>query len=419
MRCARAALRCPSSIVTRAGAASRAGLSHAPAQRASSAHALTSERQARRPRCPQVGGHLLRNNIITLREIVRSQSEPSGARLAAPQRGRRRLGQWGLPACCCAGLGAAAACTCGLALAAGGAAPGLPVFPSPHHILAPTSLRAAAPARAGHKSNNDKGSIYMVFDYMEHDMTGLLQRVNLSGRHFKPAEVRRWGALGAGEEGGAGTQGGGAGRGPSARRPSSPARPGPGRPFVTGRRWACLPCPSLPLGMHFAASQPAHPLIFQPPTRRPPCPPRPPRPPRPQLKCILKQLFYGLALLVQKKILHRDLKNSNLLLNNRVRRAGGRAGAPRSSGQGVGDRWTAGARCRLLIAKQASLCPSLAATIVLARMGELILAAMLCAHTAAPAPRCRCRRASSRLRTLAWRATWPRRGSRRTGARGA
>lgn len=38
----------------------------------------------------------------------------------------------------------------------------------------------------------------------------------------------------------------------------------------------------------------------------------------PQLKCILKQLFCGLALLQNKKILHRDLKNSNLLLNNKA-----------------------------------------------------------------------------------------------------
>jgi hypothetical protein len=44
-------------------------------------------------------------------------------------------------------------------------------------------------ACAGHKSNNEKGSIYMVFDYMEHDMTGLLQRVNLTGRSYTPAQV--------------------------------------------------------------------------------------------------------------------------------------------------------------------------------------------------------------------------------------
>jgi len=43
---------------------------------------------------------------------------------------------------------------------------------------------------AGHKSNNEKGSIYMVFDYMEHDMTGLLQRQHLLGRKFEEAQVR-------------------------------------------------------------------------------------------------------------------------------------------------------------------------------------------------------------------------------------
>ncbi len=29
----------------------------------------------------------------------------------------------------------------------------------------------------------------MVFDYMEHDMTGLLQRVNLTGRHYTIPQV--------------------------------------------------------------------------------------------------------------------------------------------------------------------------------------------------------------------------------------
>ena len=29
---------------------------------------------------------------------------------------------------------------------------------------------------AAHKCNNYKGSIYMVFDYMDHDMTGLVER---------------------------------------------------------------------------------------------------------------------------------------------------------------------------------------------------------------------------------------------------
>lgn len=30
---------------------------------------------------------------------------------------------------------------------------------------------------AAHKCNNFKGSIYMVFDYMDHDMTGLMERL--------------------------------------------------------------------------------------------------------------------------------------------------------------------------------------------------------------------------------------------------
>ena len=33
-------------------------------------------------------------------------------------------------------------------------------------------------ACAAHKANNFKGSIYMVFDYMDHDMTGLMERVH-------------------------------------------------------------------------------------------------------------------------------------------------------------------------------------------------------------------------------------------------
>ena len=44
-------------------------------------------------------------------------------------------------------------------------------------------LRAAA-----HKCNNFKGSIYMVFDYMDHDMTGLMER---KGYKFKPEQARR------------------------------------------------------------------------------------------------------------------------------------------------------------------------------------------------------------------------------------
>jgi cyclin-dependent kinase 12/13 len=32
--------------------------------------------------------------------------------------------------------------------------------------------------RAVHKVNNYKGSIYMVCDYMDHDLTGLMERRN-------------------------------------------------------------------------------------------------------------------------------------------------------------------------------------------------------------------------------------------------
>lgn len=35
-----------------------------------------------------------------------------------------------------------------------------------------------------------------------------------------------------------------------------------------------------------------------------------------QAKCYLRQLFCGLLLLHNKKVLHRDLKNANLLVNN-------------------------------------------------------------------------------------------------------
>ena len=35
--------------------------------------------------------------------------------------------------------------------------------------------------------------------------------------------------------------------------------------------------------------------------------------PRPQVKCYLRQLFSGLALLEINEVLHRDLKNANLV----------------------------------------------------------------------------------------------------------
>ncbi|KAL4442464.1 hypothetical protein ABPG77_005048 [Micractinium sp. CCAP 211/92] len=74
-----------------------------------------------------------------------------------------------------------------------------------------------------HRANNFKGSIYMIFDYMDHDMTGLLERSQRENRRFN-------------------TQ---------------------------------------------------------------------------QIKCYLRQLFSGLALLQTADVLHRDLKNANLLVNNK------------------------------------------------------------------------------------------------------
>lgn len=71
-------------------------------------------------------------------------------------------------------------------------------------------------------ANNYRGSIYMIFDYMDHDMTGLLERSMREGPRFT----------------------------------------------------------------------------------------------LPQIKCYVQQLFRGLALLAQNDVLHRDLKNSNLLIDN-------------------------------------------------------------------------------------------------------
>lgn len=73
------------------------------------------------------------------------------------------------------------------------------------------------------------------------------------------------------------------------------------------------------------------------------CPPPhpPPTPPfLPQIKCYLRQLFSGLALLQTADVLHRDLKNANLLVNNQVcsgvgRRTFGCTCTADSTGQGT------------------------------------------------------------------------------------
>jgi cyclin-dependent kinase 12/13 len=89
----------------------------------------------------------------------------------------------------------------------------------------------------GHDSNNNKGSVYMVFDYMDHDMAGLLDRAK-SEKRSKVA--------------------------PGKARSAEP-------PFAMG-----------------------------------------------QVKRYMRQLFFGLGLLQTPKnnILHRDLKNANLLVSN-------------------------------------------------------------------------------------------------------
>lgn len=88
-----------------------------------------------------------------------------------------------------------------------------------------------------HESNNGKGSVYMVFDYMEHDLAGLMERASQE-------KARLAASMG-----------------------QKPPQEGP---FLPG-----------------------------------------------QAKRYMKQLFLGLALLQSKKILHRDLKNANLLISNK------------------------------------------------------------------------------------------------------
>ena len=46
---------------------------------------------------------------------------------------------------------------------------------------------------AVHKVNNMKGSIYMVFDYMDHDLTGLMERMNhkMAVPHVSPVTQNR------------------------------------------------------------------------------------------------------------------------------------------------------------------------------------------------------------------------------------
>ena len=40
------------------------------------------------------------------------------------------------------------------------------------------------------KSNQDMGSIYMVFEYMDHDLMGLMERRAPQGKIFEESHVR-------------------------------------------------------------------------------------------------------------------------------------------------------------------------------------------------------------------------------------
>lgn len=91
---------------------------------------------------------------------------------------------------------------------------------------------------AANEKNGEKGSVFMVFDYMEHDLAGLLDRAN----QLRLADAKARGL------------------------PAHRADP----PFHMG-----------------------------------------------QVKRYMKQLLLGLALLQINRILHRDLKNANLLVSNR------------------------------------------------------------------------------------------------------
>jgi len=106
-------------------------------------------------------------------------------------------------------------------------------------LMRDSVIRLREIARSDASEENDyKGSVYMVFDYMEHDLSGLLERAN---------QVRLADATSRG-------------------LPPHKARP----PFLVG-----------------------------------------------QVKRYMRQLLLGLQLLQRHNILHRDLKNANLLVNNK------------------------------------------------------------------------------------------------------
>lgn len=130
-------------------------------------------------------GVKLRNNVIGLREIVRSGSH----RANNFKVGRARL-QEVLPA-------VRPRCM-RVQRSRRGRRP-TRSFPhrTPCSVAVEASRRPAVaahphPARPAHwcQSHQSQGSIYMMFDYMDHDMTGLLERSQRENRRFNTQQAR-------------------------------------------------------------------------------------------------------------------------------------------------------------------------------------------------------------------------------------
>ncbi len=145
----------------------------------------------------EINGQLLRNNVIGLREIVRS-----GSHKANNYKGS--IYMVSCCCCCCAsccllwqdwlarlgGRAAKAVCTWRLKLVAPARCPSL------HDLVRPTS--GSAPLAESVRSSPIPHPVSIqIFDYMDHDMTGLLERTNRENRKFTAAQVGGWVPRGA------------------------------------------------------------------------------------------------------------------------------------------------------------------------------------------------------------------------------
>jgi len=169
--------------------------------------------------------------------------------------------------------------TCPLAQLIGQAGRPRHAQPHPHPPLPPPVDAASA----------YKGAIYMVFDYAEHDLTGMIDsyRGKLNVAHVS--------ALLAVGGGGGGGGGGGLWRrclcfmDALVPRVWSPRAAACGLGAAAKRLWQHNGCST------------AHPLAPR------PCPPH-------QVKCIMMQLLRGLSYCHLNGVLHRDLKAANILI---------------------------------------------------------------------------------------------------------